>query len=221
MILSAGIPMRLSHPDPSIAAGDAGAGDALSDGDVRAIAPLIQSLDRLGCRERIDGGAARTGEMGGKEKNAPGGPRKPLKRLDSDKEIKVNCGQNPSPFPAIPRILQGNQCRSKPFQEMCNTSPHRGRLTKRVRCRPAMRVWVLISESRLNHRSQAIGAGRGALTVSAIRLTPAFRETFLCLFPLQKLGTLIGSFYRWMKGALTAPDLKAAASASQSAQPKG
>jgi hypothetical protein len=63
------------------------------------------SLDRLRRRERVDGGAAQTGEMGGGIKKRPRGPRKPLKRLDSDKEIKVNCGQNPSPFQTIPRIF--------------------------------------------------------------------------------------------------------------------
>ena len=76
--------MRASHPDPSLRPAMRRAGEALSDGDVRAIAPLIQALDRLGRRERGDGarGAAQTGELGAERKNAPGGPRKPLKRLD-------------------------------------------------------------------------------------------------------------------------------------------
>ncbi len=38
-ILSAGISMRLSHPDPSSRPAMWRAGEALSDGDMRAIAP--------------------------------------------------------------------------------------------------------------------------------------------------------------------------------------
>jgi hypothetical protein len=61
----------LSHPDPSSRPATRRAGEAISDGDVRAIAPLIQTLDGLGCRRRVDGGAggaAQTGESGEKEK---------------------------------------------------------------------------------------------------------------------------------------------------------
>ncbi len=51
------------------------AGEAVSKGDVRAIAPLIQALDGLGRRYRVDGGAggaAQTGESGEKQKRALG-----------------------------------------------------------------------------------------------------------------------------------------------------
>jgi hypothetical protein len=71
-ILSARIPTSLSHPDPSAMRR---ARETFSDGDVRAIAPLIQALDGLGRRRRVDcgaGGAAQTGEPGGKEKSALG-----------------------------------------------------------------------------------------------------------------------------------------------------
>ena len=42
-------------------------------------------------------------------------------------------------------------------------------LAAQVYPNPAMRVWVLISESRFNHRSQAIGAREGEpVTANAI-----------------------------------------------------
>jgi len=52
------------------------AGEAFPHGDVRVIAPLIQALDGLGRRRRVDGGAggaAQTGESGEKEKSALAG----------------------------------------------------------------------------------------------------------------------------------------------------
>jgi hypothetical protein len=52
-------------------------------------------------------GRVRAGEWGGEQKNRPRGPRKSLKRLDSDKEIKVNSGENPRVFQAIPTMFQG------------------------------------------------------------------------------------------------------------------
>ena len=69
-ILSAGISMRSSHPDPSSRPAMWRGGEALSDGDMRAIAP--PSLDRLGRRERVDGGAAQTEKWGEEKKNALG-----------------------------------------------------------------------------------------------------------------------------------------------------
>src|SRR5208282_1516343 len=47
-----------------------------------------------------------TGRIGGGIKMAPGGPRKPLKRLDTDKGIKVNSKENPTKIQTIPRIFQ-------------------------------------------------------------------------------------------------------------------
>ncbi len=44
---------------------------------------------------------------------APGGPRKPLKRLDTDKGIKVNSKENPDHSKDFPTIFQGNQRISK------------------------------------------------------------------------------------------------------------
>ena len=72
-ILSARIQARLSHPDPSSRPAMRRAGEAFSDGDARAIAPLIQALD--GPRRRRGGGAggaAQTGESGEKEKSGLG-----------------------------------------------------------------------------------------------------------------------------------------------------
>ena len=51
-------------------------------------------------------------------KNTPRGPRKSLKRLVPDKEIKVNSKENPRTFQTIPRIFQGNSKKSKDFQGM-------------------------------------------------------------------------------------------------------
>ena len=51
------------------------ASEAVSESDVRAIAPIIQALDGLGRRARVDGSAgaaAQTGESGKKEKSAAG-----------------------------------------------------------------------------------------------------------------------------------------------------
>ena len=63
-------------------------------------------------------GGARTGEKGAERKNGPRGPRKPLKRLISDKEIKVNSKENPSVFQTFPRIFQAFSKESKDFQGM-------------------------------------------------------------------------------------------------------
>jgi hypothetical protein len=57
-----------------------------------------------------------TGRIGGGIKMAPGGPRKPLKRLDTDKGIKVNSKENPTKIQTIPRIFQGFSKESKDFQ---------------------------------------------------------------------------------------------------------
>src|SRR5271165_6106098 len=46
-------------------------------------------------------------ENRGGRKYGPRGPRKPLKRLDSDKEIKVNSKENPRVCQTIPRNFQG------------------------------------------------------------------------------------------------------------------
>jgi hypothetical protein len=44
---------------------------------------------------------------------ALGGPRKPLKRLDPDKEIKVNSKENPNNSKDFPRVFDRNQRISK------------------------------------------------------------------------------------------------------------
>jgi hypothetical protein len=53
--------------------------------------------------------------LGWNKKNGPRGRRKPLKRLDSDKEIKVNSKENPRIFQAIPRIFLGFSIQIKGF----------------------------------------------------------------------------------------------------------
>jgi hypothetical protein len=61
-------------------------------------------------------------ENGQKEKNTPRGPRKPLKRLVSGKEIKVNSKENPRTFQTIPRIFQGISREIKGFPRNAKTS---------------------------------------------------------------------------------------------------
>src|SRR5271165_117775 len=63
-------------------------------------------------------GGSEAGESGQKEKTAPGGRRKPLKRLVSDKEIKANSKDNPSIFQTFPRIFQAFSKKSMDFQGM-------------------------------------------------------------------------------------------------------
>src|SRR5208282_5506679 len=58
---------------------------------------------------------------GGEQKNGPGGRRKPLKRLDPDKEIKVNSKENPTVFQAIPTIFQGFSKEIKGFPKSAKT----------------------------------------------------------------------------------------------------
>jgi len=48
--------------------------------------------------------ATQAGESG-QEKMGKGGPRKPLKRLDTDKGIKVNSKENPTKIQTILRIF--------------------------------------------------------------------------------------------------------------------
>src|SRR5271165_4526488 len=57
-------------------------------------------------------------ENRGGRKYGPRGPRKPLKRLDSDKEIKVNSKENPRVCQTIPRNFQGFSRKSKDFQDI-------------------------------------------------------------------------------------------------------
>ncbi len=59
---------------------------------------------------------------GGNKKNGPRGPRKSLKRLDSDMEIKVNSKENPSVFQAFPTIFQRFSKQIKGFPK--NAKPY-------------------------------------------------------------------------------------------------
>src|SRR5271165_3226638 len=68
-------------------------------------------------------GGSEAGESGQKEKTAPGGRRKPLKRLVSDKEIKANSKDNPSIFQTFPRIFQAFSKKSMDFQGMRRRMP--------------------------------------------------------------------------------------------------
>ena|SRR5271166_1394317 len=75
-------------------------------------------------RPREGGGEQRgaNGRIGGGTKYALGGLRKPLKRLVSEKEIKVNSKENPRTFQTIPRIFQGISKKIKGFPR--NTKTH-------------------------------------------------------------------------------------------------
>jgi predicted transcriptional regulator len=72
------------------------ASEAVADGLFSAINPLLKVLDRLDRYQRtakvnqVYDDDARQRLLDRQKKNALGGRRKPLKKLDSDKEIKVN-----------------------------------------------------------------------------------------------------------------------------------
>ncbi len=57
--------------------------------------------------DRDGDGGSRPGEIRAGIKNGPRGRRKPLKRLDSDKESKVNSKENRRILQAIPMIFRG------------------------------------------------------------------------------------------------------------------
>src|SRR5208282_5009840 len=98
---------------------------------------------------RLGRSAAQAGESG-QEKMGKGGPRKPLKRLDTDKGIKVNAKENPRKIQIIQRIFLGVSSKSKDFQGMrtrVQASPH-GTSTAAPSRRPARKsssAWLALS----------------------------------------------------------------------------
>jgi hypothetical protein len=69
-----------------------------------------------------------------------------LKRLDSDKEIKVNSKENPSVIQTYPRIFQAFSKESKDFQGMGRRAPRRPQRGSRAPTKVYVECMLLLNE---------------------------------------------------------------------------